>query len=107
MTTEQDESSRRSRIVFGTFDLPDRDAARLLDRFYAAGGRAVPPANVSGAGGAQRAAGRGLAARGFPDEVLLYGRGCPPPVCTPDHVSSEVERIRRLVGVERVDVFLL
>jgi aryl-alcohol dehydrogenase-like predicted oxidoreductase len=108
MTTGQDTSNRRSRIVFGTVDLPDTSIApRLLDRYYDAGGRAVDLANVYRDGEAQQAVGRWLQARGSRDGIVLYAKGCHPPVCSPDDVPAEVERIRRLVGVEHVDVFLL
>jgi aryl-alcohol dehydrogenase-like predicted oxidoreductase len=108
MTTLENTRSRRSRIVFGTFDLPDTSIAPLLlDRFYDAGGRAIDLANVYRNGEAQQAVGRWLRARGFPDGVVLYAKGCHPPVCTPDDVPSEIQRIRRDVGVERLDVFLL
>src|SRR5439155_18219102 len=47
---------RRSRIVFGTIDLPDSPiATTLLDRFYAAGGRLLDLAIVYREGEAQRA----------------------------------------------------
>src|SRR3954447_4408869 len=108
MTTEQDARSRRSRIVFGTFDLPDTSLApRLLDRFYETGGRAIDLANVYRGGEAQQAVGRWLHTRGVPDDIVLYAKGCHPPAGTPDDVPAEIERIRRDVGLERLDVFLL
>jgi aryl-alcohol dehydrogenase-like predicted oxidoreductase len=107
MTTE-DTASRRSRIVFGTFALPEGSAAaELLDRFYDAGGRAIDLANVYLDGEAQKTVGRWLQARGFPDGIVLYAKGCHPPVCSPADVPGEIERIRRDVGVDRLDVFLL
>jgi aryl-alcohol dehydrogenase-like predicted oxidoreductase len=108
MTTEQDSARRRARIVFGTFDFPDTPASpELLDRFYAAGGRAIDLANVYLDGEAQVAVGRWLHTRGRPDGVVLYAKGCHPPFCTPDDVPTEIERIRRAVDVEQLGVFLL
>jgi aryl-alcohol dehydrogenase-like predicted oxidoreductase len=106
--TKEDTSSRRSRIVFGTFALPgDADAATLLDRFVAAGGNAIDLANVYLGGEAQKTVGRWLESRGHPDGLVLYAKGCHPPVCSPGDVPAEIERIRRDVGVDRLDVFIL
>lgn len=96
------------RLVFGTVDLPDTSLApRLLDRFHAAGGRALDVANVYRDGEAAQAVGRWLRERHSPDGVVLYAKGCHPPNCLPELVSSEVDRARRLLGVERIDVFVL
>jgi len=55
------ESARRSRIVLGTFALADNEVSpALLDRYHAAGGRALDLANVYLDGEAARAAGTWL-----------------------------------------------
>jgi aryl-alcohol dehydrogenase-like predicted oxidoreductase len=96
------------RLVFGTVDLPDTSVApRLLDRFYAAGGRALDVANVYRDGEACQAVGHWLRDRHSPDGVVLYAKGCHPPNCRPELVPSEVDEARRLLGVERLDVFVL
>jgi aryl-alcohol dehydrogenase-like predicted oxidoreductase len=96
------------RLVFGTVDLPDTSVApRLLDRFYAAGGRALDVANVYRDGESAQAVGRWLRDRHAPDGVVLYAKGCHPPNCRPELVPAEVDEARRLLGVERVDVFVL
>jgi len=106
--TKEDTTSPLPRIVFGTFALPDdAEAASLLDRFVAAGGCAIDLANVYLDGEAQKIVGRWLEARGGPDGLVLYAKGCHPPVCSPGDVPAEIERIRRDVGVDRLDVFLL
>jgi aryl-alcohol dehydrogenase-like predicted oxidoreductase len=65
------------RLVFGTLDLPDTSLApRLLDRFYAGGGRAVDVANVYRDGEAEEAVGRWLSSRRSADDVVLYAKGC-------------------------------
>jgi aryl-alcohol dehydrogenase-like predicted oxidoreductase len=99
--------SRRSRIVFGTFALPDTAIApALLDRFHAAGGRALDVANVYLDGEAARAAGKWLA-RSKPAGVVVYAKGCHPPACRPELVGPEVEKALRLLGADHVGVFLL
>jgi aryl-alcohol dehydrogenase-like predicted oxidoreductase len=98
----------RSRLVFGTVDLPDTAlAGRVLDRFHAGGGRALDVANVYRDGESARAVGRWLRARRGPDGVVLYAKGCHPPHCRPDLVGSEVDTARQLLGVDRIDVFIL
>src|SRR6266568_36369 len=100
-------ASRRSRIVFGTFALPDTAVApALLDRFHAAGGRALDLANVYRDGEAAVAAGKWLAQR-RPAGVVVYAKGCHPPACRPDLVRSEAEKALRLTGLDYLDVFLL
>jgi aryl-alcohol dehydrogenase-like predicted oxidoreductase len=95
------------RLAFGTVDLPDTAlAARLLDRFYAGGGRALDLANVYRDGEAATAVGRWLAARSA-DGVVLYAKGCHPPHCRPELVAAEVDTMRGLLGRDRVDVFIL
>jgi aryl-alcohol dehydrogenase-like predicted oxidoreductase len=97
-----------SRLVFGTVDLPDTAVAgRVLDRFHAGGGRALDVANVYRDGESARAVGRWLRERHGPDGVLLYAKGCHPPHCRPDLVAAEVDEARRLLGVDRIDVFIL
>ncbi|HWI73984.1 MAG TPA: aldo/keto reductase, partial [Baekduia sp.] len=90
-----------------TVDLPDTDLApRLLDRYAAAGGRALDVANVYRDGESARAVGRWLRAR--PDaQAIMYAKGCHPPLCRPDLVAAEVDAARALLGVERIDVFIL
>jgi aryl-alcohol dehydrogenase-like predicted oxidoreductase len=96
------------RLVFGTVDLPDTSVApRVLDRFYAAGGRALDVANVYRDGESAQAVGRWLRERHSPDGVVLYAKGCHPPNCLPELVPAEVDEARRLLGVERIDVFVL
>jgi aryl-alcohol dehydrogenase-like predicted oxidoreductase len=98
----------RSRLVFGTFDLPDTSVAgRVLDRFHAGGGRALDVANVYRDGEAAQAVGRWLRTRQSPEGVVLYAKGCHPPHCRPELVASEVDEACRLLGVERIDVFIL
>jgi len=91
-----------ARLVFGTYDVPDR---ALLDRFYAGGGRALDVANVYCDGESSRAAGAWL--RTAPDDVVVYAKGCHPPNCSPALVAAEVDRARRLLDRDRLDVFLL
>jgi aryl-alcohol dehydrogenase-like predicted oxidoreductase len=96
------------RLVFGTLDLPDTDLApRLLDRFYAGGGRALDVANVYRDGESAQATGRWLRARQSPDGVIVYAKGCHPPHNSPDLVAAEVERTCGLLGVDWIDVFIL
>jgi aryl-alcohol dehydrogenase-like predicted oxidoreductase len=96
------------RLVFGTVDLPDTSIApRILDRFYAAGGRALDVANVYRDGESAAAVGRWLRARHSPDGVVVYAKGCHPPYCRPELVSSELDKARGLLGVDRIDVFVL
>lgn len=92
----------RSRLVLGTFDVPE---ARLLDRFIARGGRALDVANVYRDGESARAVGRWLP--DAPADVVLYAKGCHPPRCRPELVAAEVDEARRLLGRDRIDVFLL
>ena len=98
----------RERLVFGTFDLPDTALApRLLDRFYAGGGRALDVANVYRDGEAARAAGKWLRGRPSADGVVVYAKGCHPPYCAPSLVGAEVDKARELLGLEHIDVFIL
>jgi aryl-alcohol dehydrogenase-like predicted oxidoreductase len=102
------ESARRSRIVLGTFALADNEASpALLDRYYAAGGRALDLANVYLDGEAAQAAGRWLRQRGRAGDMVLYAKGCHPPACHPGLVRQEVEHALRLTGLDYLDVFLL
>jgi aryl-alcohol dehydrogenase-like predicted oxidoreductase len=96
------------RLVFGTLDLPDTSLApRLLDQFYAGGGRALDVANVYRDGEAQQAVGRWLSSRRSADDVVLYAKGCHPPYCEPALVPAEVDKSCRLLGRDRIDVFVL
>jgi aryl-alcohol dehydrogenase-like predicted oxidoreductase len=96
------------RLVFGTLDLPDTSLApRILDRFYAAGGRALDVANVYRDGESATAVGRWLHARHSPDGVIVYAKGCHPPYCRPELVSSELDKVRGLLDLDRIDVFVL
>jgi aryl-alcohol dehydrogenase-like predicted oxidoreductase len=98
----------RARLVFGTFDLPDSALApRLLDRFHAGGGRALDVANVYRDGEAAQAAGKWLRGRDSADGVVVYAKGCHPPHCSPDLVGAEVDKACSLLGLPRLDVFLL
>jgi aryl-alcohol dehydrogenase-like predicted oxidoreductase len=100
--------SSPARLVFGTFDLPDNALApQLLDRFYAGGGRALDVANVYRDGEAARAAGKWLRGRASGDGVVVYAKGCHPPYCSPDLVGAEVDKACSLLGLPRIDVFLL
>ena len=95
------------RLVLGTVDLPDTPLApRLLDRFFAGGGRALDVANVYRDGEASTAVGKWLGARST-DGVVVYAKGCHPPHCSPELVGAEVDKARGLLGVDRLDVFIL
>jgi aryl-alcohol dehydrogenase-like predicted oxidoreductase len=97
------------RIAFGTFDLPDTGVAPpLLDRYVAAGGRAIDVANVYRDGESSRAVGRWLSHRpGDGQTVAVYAKGCHPPACRPDLVAEEVDKARGLLALDRIDVFIL
>ena len=72
-------SARRGRIVLGTFAVDDNEAApALLDRYYAAGGRALDLADVYRDGEAAQAAGTWLRKRGLAGDVVLWAKGCRP-----------------------------
>jgi aryl-alcohol dehydrogenase-like predicted oxidoreductase len=101
-------SDRPLRLVLGTANLvEDVVTGRLLDGFYEAGGRAIDLANVYGDGASARAVGAWLRARGRRDDVVLYGKGCHPPYCSPALVPDEVERALAYLGADRLDAFLL
>jgi aryl-alcohol dehydrogenase-like predicted oxidoreductase len=101
-------TSGRSRLVFGTVDLPNTSlAGRVLDRFYAGGGRALDVANVYRDGESAQAVGSWLRARHSPDGVVIYAKGCHPPYCRPELVAAEVDKACGLLGVDRIDVFIL
>lgn len=91
----------RERLVFGTYDVP---APGLLDRFVAGGGSALDVANVYRDGESSRTVARWLRGR---DDVVLYAKGCHPPHCAPELVGAEIDVARSLLGVDRLDVFLL
>jgi aryl-alcohol dehydrogenase-like predicted oxidoreductase len=96
------------RLVLGPLDLPDTSlAARILDRFYDAGGQALDVANVYRDGESAEAVGRWLGARHSPDGVVVYAKGCHPPHCRPELVSAELDKARGLLGLDRIDVFIL
>ena len=96
------------RLVLGTLDLPDTaaraEAARPLRR---RGRRARWTSRTSTATARRRArwAGGWRAAR--PTAPVLYAKGCHPPHCRPDLVAAEVDAARTLLGVDRIDVFIL
>lgn len=97
-----------ARLVFGTVDLPDTGIApRLLDRFRADGGRSLDVANVYRDGESARAVGKWLAGRSAAGEMVVYAKGCHPPSCHPSLVGAEVEEALRLLGLDRLDAFLL
>jgi aryl-alcohol dehydrogenase-like predicted oxidoreductase len=97
----------RERVVLGTVDLPDSPLApRLLDHFHAGGGRALDVANVYRDGEAATAVGKWLAGRS-PDGLVVYAKGCHPPHCAPELVGAEVDRALSLLGLDRVDFFIL
>jgi aryl-alcohol dehydrogenase-like predicted oxidoreductase len=99
---------RGSRLVFGSADLKDDDVTgRLLDQFYEAGGRSLDVANVYANGESERAVGKWLAARGVRDDLVLYGKGCHPPYCSPPLVAEEVDNALALLGVDYLEVFML
>src|ERR671925_1405645 len=99
---------RRARLVIGSFDMPASDVtARVLDRYYAEGGRALDVANVYRDGESSTAVGRWLRGRSSADGMVVYAKGCHPPYCHPDLVAAEVEKARTLLGLDRVDVFIL
>lgn len=89
-----------SRLVLGTYEVP---SGAVLDRFVARGGCALDVANVYRDGESARAVARWLGGR----DVVLYAKGCHPPHCSPGAVAAEVDRARGLLGVDRLDVFLL
>ena len=96
------------RLVLGTLDLPDTWLApRILDRFYEAGGRALDVANVYRDGESEQAVGRWLRERHSPEGVVVYAKGCHPPYCRPELVSSELDKARRLLDLDWIDVFVL
>jgi aryl-alcohol dehydrogenase-like predicted oxidoreductase len=98
----------RERVVFGTLDLPDTALApRLLDRFYAGGGRGLDVANVYRDGEAALATGKWLSGRSSADGVVVYAKGCHPPYCSPSLVGAEVDKARELLGLDYMDVFIL
>jgi aryl-alcohol dehydrogenase-like predicted oxidoreductase len=39
--------------------------------------------------------------------VVVYAKGCHPPYCRPELVSSELDKARGLLGLDRIDVFVL
>ena len=97
-----------SRLVYGSADLrSDAVTGPLLDQFYAAGGRALDVANVYADGESARAVGDWLALRGVRDEMVVYGKGCHPPYCSPSLVGDEVDKALEDLGIERLDVFML
>jgi aryl-alcohol dehydrogenase-like predicted oxidoreductase len=99
---------RLGRLVCGSADLVD-DAVTpaVLDRYYEAGGRSLDLANVYGDGESARGVGRWLEATGRRDELVLFVKGCHPPLCSPSLVESEVEQARAALGVELLDNFML
>jgi 1-deoxyxylulose-5-phosphate synthase len=96
------------RVVFGTATAGDEDlTGALLHQFYEAGGRSIDLANVYGDGDTERAVGAWLRTRRRRDDMLLFAKGCHPPVCEPSLVAAEVDAALRNLGTDRLDAFLL
>jgi aryl-alcohol dehydrogenase-like predicted oxidoreductase len=96
------------RILLGSADLADAAApTALLDRFVEAGGRRLDLANVYAGGRSSEIVGRWLADRRAGPTPTLYVKGCHPPFCAPELVQKEVDEARSLLGVERLDNFIL
>ena len=97
-----------TRLVFGSADLrDDATTPQLLDRFYDAGGRALDVANVYADGESAGAVGAWLASRGVREELVIYGKGCHPPYCSPSLVGAEVDKALADLAIDRLDVFML
>jgi aryl-alcohol dehydrogenase-like predicted oxidoreductase len=95
------------RLVLGSVGFDDAaQGFRVLDRFADAGGSALDVANQYGSGASARIVGRWLGRRPG-GTIEMYAKGCHPPHCRPELVGAEVDRARELLGVERVDVFVL
>jgi aryl-alcohol dehydrogenase-like predicted oxidoreductase len=101
--------TRIDRVLLGSADLADAQAPDgLLDVFVEAGGRRLDLANVYAAGESSRIVGRWLERRAdtWPS-VTLYVKGCHPPYCSPELVRREVDEARSLLGLDRLDHFIL
>src|SRR5262249_27527660 len=97
-----------SAIVLGSFNFGSAALADpVLDAYRAAGGRLLDVALVYEGGAAERIVGDWLAERSCRGEMLLLAKGCHPPRCDPDLVGAEVERSLELLGVDRLDCFVL
>jgi aryl-alcohol dehydrogenase-like predicted oxidoreductase len=94
------------RLILGTASLAGA-GHRLLDEFYAGGGRGIDLANVYGDGASEAIVGEWLRTRGLRDDMALYVKGCHPPVCDPKLVAREVGFAAAKLGVDRLDAFLL
>jgi aryl-alcohol dehydrogenase-like predicted oxidoreductase len=98
----------RPAIALGTLNFGGgADADAVLDAYREAGGRLLDLALVYEDGMSERIVGEWLRSRGCRDEMVLLAKGAHPPRCDPALVGAEVERSLDLLGVERLDCFIL
>ena len=95
-------------IALGSFAFGGgAESEAVLDAYRAAGGQLLDLALVYEDGASERIVGEWLRRRGCRDEMVLLAKGAHPPRCDPDLVGAEVERSLELLGVDRLDCFVL
>ena len=71
-----------------------------------AGGGSTSPTSTETAR-PRRPSAAGFAHDDSPDGVIVYAKGCHPPYARPEFVSAELDKALGLLGVDRIDVFVL
>ncbi|WP_214414782.1 aldo/keto reductase [Sphaerisporangium fuscum] len=95
-----------SRCVLGTSGIRNERGHKLLDRFMEAGGTCIDTARVYGGGTSEAAVGDWIRSS-KPDNFVIIAKGAHPPDCTPSAVAPDLTQTLDLLGVPRVDVYLL
>lgn len=122
MRTAQISGSRgpitMSKIVLGASDFGSKtspeDAFRLMDAYYAAGGRTLDTARIYGGFTSEKIIGDWLEARGVRDEITLVTKGGHPPMghmhtsrLSAECIREDIEASLNALRQEYVDVYFL
>ncbi|TCP56779.1 aryl-alcohol dehydrogenase-like predicted oxidoreductase [Tamaricihabitans halophyticus] len=83
----------------------------VFDRFFEAGGNFFDSAWVYGInygeGVCEKTLGSWLASRGVHDDVVLLGKGCHPPHCTPDSLAPQLTQTLERLRADHIDIHML
>jgi len=97
-----------SRVVFGCdkqYEIPY--AASMYDTFFERGGNVLDTAYVYGGGYPESMVGHWLRARGVRSQIVLIVKGAHSPLCTPEHLNSQLLESFERLQTDYADIYLM
>jgi predicted dehydrogenase/aryl-alcohol dehydrogenase-like predicted oxidoreductase len=97
-----------SRLLMGADNQPTiAHSSVMFDHFFERGGNGFDTAYIYGGGRCEQTLGQWVKNHGIREQVVLLGKGAHTPLCTPEHLTSQLLQTLERMQTDYLDIYMM